>query len=96
MKEELAGSNPPRLLDVREDFELAIARLDEDLHIPMGEFSARMIEIDEDLEWVVFCHSGVRSRLVTEYLASQGYKVRNLKGGLSAWAREVDPTMPTY
>lgn len=96
LKEELAGSNPPRLLDVRETFELSIAKLDEDLHIPMGEFGSRMGDVNPDVDWVVICRSGNRSGHVTEYLVSQGFRARNLKGGLLAWARDVDPTMQTY
>lgn len=96
LKSELAGSDAPRLLDIREDYELAIAKLDQDLHIPMGQLGARMGEIDPTQNWVVICRSGSRSAHVTEYLASQGYRVRNLKGGLLRWSRDVDPTMRTY
>lgn len=96
LQTELASDNPPKILDVREPDELGIARLSEDLHIPMGEMGTRSREIDKNKNWVVICRSGNRSGQVAHFLRSQGFKVRNLKGGLLAWARDVDPSMPTY
>jgi len=96
LQAELKGPNPPLVLDVREPHELGIAKIDEDLHIPMGDIGARLGEIDKSKDWVVICRSGNRSGTVTEYLAGQGYKVRNLQGGLLGWARDVDPSMRTY
>jgi rhodanese-related sulfurtransferase len=94
LQSELGGPNPPKLLDVRESYELETAKLAEDLHIPISEFRSRMGEIDPKEDWVVICHSGGRSGQVTQYLLSQGFpRVRNLRGGLVAWAREVDPGM---
>lgn len=96
LQAELSGENPPKLLDVREDHELEIAKLDHDLHIPMSEFGERISEIAKDANWVVICRSGQRSGMVAQYLQAEGYHVRNLEGGLLAWARSVDPNMRTY
>jgi rhodanese-related sulfurtransferase len=87
----------PVLLDVREGWELKICALPGALHIPMGQIPARAGELDPEQELVVVCHHGVRSMRVAQYLASRGFhKLHNLQGGVSAWAREIDPAMQTY
>lgn len=88
---------PPIVLDVREPRELAVCALDDAWHIPMGDIPARMGELPADRELVVMCHHGVRSMQVTQFLRHQGYQnVRNLAGGIDAWAARVDPDMPRY
>lgn len=88
---------PPVLLDVREDWELAIARLEEALHIPMGDIPARVGELDPSREVVVMCRSGGRSAQVARFLQQQGFDdVWNLSGGILAWAQQVDPTLTPY
>ena len=85
------------LLDVREPWELATARLDPCLHIPMGELASRTTEIPLDLPVYVLCHGGVRSGRVVEFLRGQGFgNVTNVRGGISAWSAEVDGSVPTY
>jgi rhodanese-related sulfurtransferase len=85
------------LLDVREPWELAIARVDGAVHIPMGEVPARRHELDAAKPVVVMCHSGVRSARVGRYLESQGFRtVLNLAGGIDAWSQVIDLTVPRY
>lgn len=85
------------LLDVREPHELEISRLEGARLIPLGQLAARLSELDSAGEMVVFCKSGSRSARALELLTSAGFrKVKNLKGGINAWAREVDPTLPIY
>ena len=99
----LAADAPPLLLDVREPWEAATAsiasgsaRLDQRL-IPMGEIPARLAELDPTQPIVVFCHHGVRSLQVVAFLERQGFEsVYNLAGGIDAWSREVDPSVPRY
>jgi len=92
-----ADQQPPLVLDVREPRELAVCALDDALHIPMGEIPARLGELPSERELVVMCHHGVRSMQVTQFLRHQGFdKVRNLAGGIDAWAARVDPAMPRY
>jgi rhodanese-related sulfurtransferase len=87
----------PVLLDVREAWELAIARVDEAVHIPMGEIPARIGELEKERDIVVLCHSGGRSGQVARYLEQQGYtRVWNLAGGIVAWADQLDPSLPRY
>ena len=90
-------SDPPVLVDVREDWERQLCRLDHSLHIPMEELEVRTEELSPEDEIVVYCHHGVRSAAVVQYLQSLGFtKVKNLRGGLASWARTVDPAMRQY
>lgn len=85
------------LLDVRNDWELAIAPVPEAMHIPMAEIPQRLGELDPERETVVICRSGGRSLRVAQFLEQQGFKsVANLTGGVLAWSREVDPSIPEY
>lgn len=91
-----ASSEPVVLLDVREAWELEIASLPGVLHIPMGEIAARLEELDARVETVVLCRSGRRSYDVARFLQQNGFNAVNLAGGILAWARDVDPDLPTY
>lgn len=85
------------LLDVREPHELAISALRGSKNIPLGELAARLSELDSAQEMVVFCKSGTRSARALELLVSAGFKkIKNLKGGINAWAKEVDKELPVY
>jgi rhodanese-related sulfurtransferase len=87
----------PVLLDVREDWELAIARIDGALHIPMGDVPARLAELEPAREIVVLCRSGGRSGQVARFLEQQGFEqVWNLAGGILAWSEQLDPSLPQY
>ncbi len=89
--------NHLKLLDVREPHELEISALSGAVNIPLGTLAARLSELDSAQEMVVFCKSGSRSTRALELLASAGFKkVKNLKGGINAWAKEVDPRLPIY
>ena len=86
-----------KLLDVREPHELEISHLEGAKLIPLGQLAARLSELDTADEMVVFCKAGTRSARALELLVSAGFrKVKNLKGGINSWAREVDPEMPIY
>lgn len=84
------------LLDVREDWELAVASVPNIIHIPMGQVADRMQELDRGTEIVVLCRSGRRSLEVAKFLQQNGFKTVNLAGGILAWSRELDATIPTY
>ena len=91
-----AGAGP-FVLDVREGWELDVARIPDITHIPMNEIPARLIELDPGKEIVVMCRSGGRSMQVAQFLARNGFQsVANLTGGILAWSRDVDPTVRAY
>jgi rhodanese-related sulfurtransferase len=97
LKKRLDRHDAPALLDVRQDWETRICRLKHAIHIPIEEIELRTDELDPEQELVVYCHQGVRSAAVAEYLRRLGFRnVKNLAGGLDSWARVVDPAMRRY
>jgi len=96
LKERLKD-NHLRLIDVREPHELAISSLAMAENIPLGTLASRLSELDSAQDIVLMCKSGARSGRALELLVSAGFKkVKNLKGGINGWAKEVDPQMPVY
>jgi sulfur-carrier protein adenylyltransferase/sulfurtransferase len=94
---ERVKTNHLKLLDVREPHELQISALPDAKNIPLGQLAARLSELDSADEMVVFCKGGTRSARALELLVSAGFKkVKNLKGGINSWAREVDQNLPLY
>jgi rhodanese-related sulfurtransferase len=82
---------------VRNDWELNVAPVPDVKHIPMAEIAQRLGELDPERETVVICRSGARSLRVAQFLEQQGFRsVANLSGGVLAWSREVDPSIPEY
>lgn len=97
LSSQLRAGRPLLLLDVREPHELEISRLEGARNIPLGELAARLSELDSAQEIVLFCKMGSRSRRALELLLSAGFRrVKHLKGGINAWARDVDKTLPVY
>lgn len=85
------------LLDVREPWEYRIASLENSRLVPMRDIPTAAQDLDPEQETIVICHHGIRSRKVAWFLESRGFSnVVNLRGGLDAWARELDPHLPTY
>lgn len=86
-----------RVLDVREPWELAVARLDPCLEIPMGDIPSRAGEIPRDIPLYVLCHAGVRSAQVVQFLRARGFgNAVNVRGGIAAWSAEIDDSVPAY
>jgi rhodanese-related sulfurtransferase len=96
--ERRGGGVPLTLLDVRENWEIALAPVPSEVtHIPMGEISQRIGELDAGKETVVICRSGGRSAQVAHFLEDRGFtSVFNLAGGILAWSRDIDPRIPQY
>ncbi len=87
----------PFLLDVREPWEFETVKLPNSTLIPMGQIPTAINELDPDQVIVVICHHGVRSRSVAHYLDRNEFSnLINLSGGIDAWARDIDPSMPVY
>jgi len=97
LSERMANGQPLRLIDVREPHELEISYIDGAEPIPLGSLASRMSELDSADEIVLFCKTGGRSMRALELLHGAGFrKLKNLQGGINAWARDVDPTQPLY
>ena len=86
-----------RLVDVRTDQEIAIAKIEGAEHIPLAELPQRLDELDPEADLVVHCHHGPRSIQAVSFLRRKGFsRARNLAGGIDAWSAEIDPTVPQY
>ncbi|MGH7530797.1 MAG: molybdopterin-synthase adenylyltransferase MoeB [Gemmatimonadales bacterium] len=97
LHEEWARNPDLVLVDVREPREAAIARIDGARHIQLGELPRRLAELPSDAVIVTHCHHGQRSLKAREILKAAGFgDVRSLAGGIDAWSREVDATIPRY
>ena len=94
----LAAGEDIQLVDVREEGEFAYCRLPGSVLIPLGEVPRRAPEIRRQGPVVLVCHHGVRSAQALAYLRHRlGHEnLLNLKGGIDAWSREVDPEVPVY
>ena len=85
------------ILDVRNPEEVQISRISGSILIPLGELPERVAELNTSDQIVVHCKMGGRSSKAVEFLRSVGFrKVKNLVGGINAWAEEVDTTMAKY
>jgi rhodanese-related sulfurtransferase len=86
------------LLDVREPWEVDVARIESAKVMPMGDVPSRAHqELDPEDHIVVMCHHGVRSMNVTVWLRQQGFeRVQSMRGGIDAWSRQVDGNVPMY
>jgi adenylyltransferase/sulfurtransferase len=98
LKQRFDNGDDIQLIDVREDNEVALARIPNSIHIPLGQVLARMNEIDPNRETVVHCKMGGRSARAIEALQRSGFqgKLINLKGGIIDWSNQVDPSVPKY
>ncbi len=97
LAERISNGESIKLIDVREPHELRISALPGATLIPLGLLAAEMHELDSAQEIVLFCKSGSRSARALELLAGAGFrKLKNLHGGINAWAQQVDPTLPIY
>jgi len=85
------------LVDVREQWEFDICQIKGAILIPMGEIAISYENLDKDSKIALYCHSGVRSMHVADFLLSKGFdSVANLQGGVDAWAQEIDTTIERY
>jgi rhodanese-related sulfurtransferase len=89
LQKKLEAGEKLELVDVREDFEVAEGMIPGAKHIPMGEIPANLRLFDKDKEYIFICRSGHRSENVCYYLQMQGYKVRNMIGGMINWQGET-------
>ena len=85
------------LLDVRKDQEVMVSKINDSIHIPMNKIPSRLNEIDKNKEIIVQCKSGKRSAKVCEFLIQKGFPdVKNLAGGILAWAKHIDNSIIVY
>ena len=96
LKHKIDNHENIQLVDVREPSEYQIANIGGIL-IPLADLPHRLNELDQHKETAILCHSGGRSRRAVFILENAGFKkVFNITGGISAWSKEIDPSVPTY
>jgi sulfur-carrier protein adenylyltransferase/sulfurtransferase len=97
LKASIDAGRKPILLDVREPFEYSLCHLESSTLIPVDQLSHRLKELGLNDEIVVYCHVGIRSAGAVSLLRKNGFtNVKNLTGGIDAWAVQIDPKMPRY
>lgn len=93
----LKAPQPPKLLDLREAREWELANLPGSQPLTEALMNEVIASWDKDAPIVTICHHGIRSLSAAHFLLKQGFtNVRSMKGGMDAWALEVDPAMPRY
>lgn len=96
-----AESSLVQLIDVREPEEVAIAALPNFINLPLSQYGdwaeTALVQLDPTVETIVMCHHGMRSAQMCQWLQRQGFNhVKNLSGGIDAYACVVDPSLPRY
>ncbi|RFU69720.1 rhodanese-like domain-containing protein [Bacillus sp. V59.32b] len=89
LEEKLEAGEKLELVDVREDEEVEYGMIEGAKHIRMGTIPENLDYFDKDKEYIFICRSGSRSLNVCHYMQEQGYKVRNMVGGMMNWDGEV-------
>jgi molybdopterin/thiamine biosynthesis adenylyltransferase/rhodanese-related sulfurtransferase len=96
LKSKLDNEEDINVLDVREPHEYEVANIGVRL-IPLGELPQRLVELDQDEYVVIHCKTGARSARAVKLLQDSGFQnVYNVKGGITAWSEEIDPSVPKY
>lgn len=97
LKAKLDAGERLAILDVREQWELDLCKLEGICHIPLGQLTERCAELQADAPLIVMCRSGGRSMQAARFLEQRGFRsVTNLAGGILAWAERIDPSMRPY
>lgn len=97
LQHQFEQGEDPLILDVRNPEEYQISRIEGSKLIPLDQLPERVAELNTADEIVVHCRTGVRSAKAVEFLRQSGFeKVKNLVGGINAWAEEVEQDLPTY
>jgi rhodanese-related sulfurtransferase len=97
VKQRLDRGEKLLLVDVREPHEYAVCHIEGSMLIPMGTIPANVQKLDVDEEVICFCHHGMRSMDVANWLRAQGVKsAKSMAGGIDRWSLEIDASVPRY
>ena len=98
LKQRMDAGEDVQLIDVRQPDEFAFAKIEGAKLIPLGEIVERMNELDSSKEVILQCKAGGRSATAIQMLTRAGYqgKMSNLRGGITSWSNDVDPTVLKY
>jgi len=91
------SNNDTVLIDVREKWELDLCKIEGAIHCPMSTIAESFSDLNPDVTIAVYCHHGMRSMQVANFLISKDFQsLVNLQGGIDAWSREIDPLVDRY
>ena len=91
------ADNEVTLVDVREQWEFDICQIKGAILMPLGEIAMTYVNLNKDSKIALYCHSGIRSMHVADFLLSKGFQsLANLQGGIDAWAQEIDTILERY
>lgn len=99
LKDRLAAGDDIVVIDVRMPHELEIANVDFTTHIVLDDLPERINEVPKDKTVVYMCRGGGRSMQAAQFTVAQGWdesKILNLQGGILRWAKDIDPSIPSY
>lgn len=101
LADRMAADSTVQFIDVREPQELALAQLEGFQNLPLSQYSewsdGILTQFDPEVETIVLCHHGMRSAQMCQWLMHQGFtQVKNVMGGIDAYAAIVDPSVPRY
>jgi rhodanese-related sulfurtransferase len=97
VNELLAAGAAVQLVDVRDDWEVAIAAVPGARHIPLPALPTALDSLDAERPVILLCHHGMRSLQAAIWLRQQGFaQAISMAGGIDAWSRQIDPSVPTY
>jgi len=97
LKARIDAGEKLTIIDVREPYEFAIARMPGTKLIPLGQIAERSGELDKNTEIILHCRSGKRSADALNQLKAKGFtRLKNVVGGITAWSEEIDPDVPKY
>jgi adenylyltransferase/sulfurtransferase len=86
-----------KVIDVREPDEYQIAHIEGVSLLPLSQLAQRFTELDRGQHYYIHCKIGMRSMKALEFLRQQGFQhLKNVKGGITAWSEEIDPSVPKY
>ena len=97
LKAALDKGEDLKIIDVREEHELDVSRIDGSIHIPLGDVEDHLGQLDKNQAYIMQCRSGGRSAAAADIMISNGFtNVKNLVGGINEWAMTIDDSMATY
>ena len=90
LEEKIKSGEKVNLIDVREDFEVAMGKIPGANHIPLGSIPEKIEELDKNKHYYMICRSGARSGNACAYLIQEGYDVTNISDGMIGWNGDVE------
>ena len=93
LQAKLTSDEPVTIIDVRENDEIAVSKLECAIHIPMQDIPQNVATLPKDKPLYIMCRVGGRSEQVADFLEGMGYNAINITGGMIAWQQHIDPTL---